>query len=271
MIRREPHEDIESKNEEAEVFSLPELVRIPRGGFLMGTSSEQIQKLLWQEEWAEEWYQRFMFASEQPQHEVQLETYLIGRFPVTNRQYHQFVWDVGYRTPRYWTGFSYAEDYEDHPVVGVSKVDAQAYCRWLAEQTGQPFRLPTEAEWEKASRGVDGRIYPWGGEFNPWRCNTQESGKRSTTPVDFYSPGGDSPFGVSDMAGNVWEWTASRMLPYPYQLQAGSDEVDPGQAYVVRGGAWYYSRALARCTSREGLVASYVSNSLGFRVACSST
>lgn len=248
---------------------LIEMMTVPAGEFLMGTNEAQAYCLLSKEDWAKEWIDRDLFLVEQPQHSVPLPAFAIAVHPVTNLQYRLFVWDTGRKPPRNWVGFDFEPGLEDHPVVGVSWHDAQAYGQWLAEKTHKPYRLPSEAEWEKAARGADGRVYPWGPDFDPWRCNTVESGKRGTTAVRHYSPGGDSPHGLSDMTGNVYEWTSSLLMSYPYQPRDGREAATPPQGgkRVVRGGAWYYSRKLARCASREGLVPSYVSHSVGFRLA----
>ena len=245
----------------------PVMIDIPAGEFLMGTSDENIKLLqLKESDWAYEWSDNELFAAEQPQHLVSLPAYEIAKFPVTNEEYHHFVSDVAYRLPRDWTSFTFRENTENHPVAGVSKVDAEAYIQWLNQKTGMNLRLPTEAEWERAARGTDGRIFPWGNTFDPWRCNTAESVKKGTTPAGFYSPSGDSPSGAVDMVGNVWEWTQSLFLPYPFK-QNGADISKARGRYVVRGGAWYYTRKLARCAAREGIVADYLSSSIGFRLA----
>jgi toxoflavin biosynthesis protein ToxD len=252
--------------------TLPEMITIPAGTVLMGTSDEQLQHMLLREEWAQEWYETDLFQVEQPMHEVTLPAFEIGRFPITNYDYQLFIWDTGIRLPRGWNGFTFNVEVSDHPVVGISKADAEAYCTWLSEKLQQEIRLPNEAEWEKASRGNDVRIYPWGNEFDPWRCNTQESGKRSTTPIGSYSPIGDSPWGVTDMVGNVFEWTSSIFTPYPYSnitaSAAGRDGKGSDKS-IVRGGAWYYSHKLARCAARELVMPTYVSPALGFRLAAS--
>ncbi|MCI0520739.1 MAG: formylglycine-generating enzyme family protein [Chloroflexi bacterium] len=253
----------------------PEMATIPAGGFIMGTSDDQIRSLVIREEdWALEWYEKSLFSTEQPQHDVALPTYELARFPVTNAEYHQFIWETGHRVPRGWIGFHFAESTAEHPVVGVSMKDALAYCQWLNNKftksnggSDRPFRLPSEAEWEKASRGQDDRLYPWGDEFDPWRCNTVESGKRGTTARGEYSPGGDSAWGVIDMAGNVWEWTASLHQPYPYDPGDGREDVNTMGTYVIRGGAWYYSHKLSRCSAREGALPTFLSPALGFRLA----
>lgn len=248
--------------------AVPALILIPAGSFLMGTSDEQIEQLLRHETWAQEWVDQGLFQVEQPQHTVALPAYEIAVHPVTHAEYYRFVFNSGYRAPRGWIGFHYPEERADHPVVGVSKVDALAYCKWLSAATGRNFRLPTEAEWEKAARATDGRIYPWGNSFDPWRCNTVESAKGSTTPVGAYSKGGDSPYAVADMVGNVWEWTSTLLQPYPYQQGDGREAAAANAKCVVRGGAWYYSRRLARCAAREGVLPDYTSPALGFRLAC---
>jgi formylglycine-generating enzyme required for sulfatase activity len=97
-----------------------------------------------------------LFVAEQPQHTIFLQAFEIAKYPVTNADYHRFIWDVGHRLPRDWTGFTYRDDTENHLMVGVSKIDAEAYIEWLNKKTGMKFKLPTEAEWERAARGNDG-------------------------------------------------------------------------------------------------------------------
>lgn len=251
-----------------EIVKPPDMVPIPAGTFIMGTNSAQVRYLLEREEWAEEWYEANMFQVEQPQHRPFLAAFEIGRYPVTNSEYHIFVMETGHRIPRGWLGFHPIEEEAHHPVVGVSMSDVLAYIKWLNSQLeGEPYRLPTEAEWEKAARGSDDRLYPWGMDFDPWRCNTLESARRSTTQVGVFSPSGDSPYGVTDMAGNVWEWTRSLFKPYPYDPNDGRETQDAAGVYVVRGGSWYYTHKLARVNAREGVLATFISPALGFRLA----
>jgi formylglycine-generating enzyme required for sulfatase activity len=246
----------------------PSLLVIPAGNFLMGTSDEDIKLLQIKEsDWAYEWSDNDLFTAEQPQHTVSLPSFEIAQFPVTNAEFYTFIWDKGHRIPRTWPGYTFLEGTDDHPVVGVSKTDVEAYIQWLNEKTGMLYRLPTEAEWEYTARGEDGRIFPWGNTFDPWRCNTAESMKKGTTSVGFYSPGGDSVYGAADMVGNIWEWTQSLFMPYPYRPSTNREEVKPNGRYVVRGGAWYYSRKLARCAVREGVLQDHLSPSIGFRLA----
>lgn len=246
----------------------PELITIPEGDYVIGINDDQVNHLYRTEIWAEEWVEKDLFAIEQPQHTVHLAGFQIGRAPVTNAEYFAFVWATGYRVPKDWVGFRYSEGMDNHPVVGVSRYDALAYCAWLNESLGGQFRLLNEFEWEAAARGGDDRIYPWGDDFDPWRCNTLESGKRGTTAVGEYSPSGDSPFGLVDMAGNVWEWTDSILQPYPYRQGEQTETKGTTARYVIRGGSWYYSRKLARTTTREAAVSTFVSPALGFRVGC---
>lgn len=245
----------------------PEMVTVPEGEFIMGTSDEQIMQMYWKEDWVQEWHEDGNFRIEQPQHYVFLPSYKIGKYPITNAEYYRFVWASNYKLPKGWIGFRFPEGLENHPVVGVSWIDAQAYCTWIGEKTKREFRLPTEAEWERAARGIDGRMYPWGAEFDPWRCNTLESGIQSTSAVDVYVPAGVSQVGCVDMIGNVMEWTSSWLLPYPYDPEPETPTRGENPRYVVRGGAWYYTRKLARCASREGFVKDYTSPAVGFRLA----
>jgi len=144
-------------------------------------------------------------------------------------------------------------------VVNVTWHDAVAYCRWLAEATGKPYRLPSEAECEKGSRGTDGWIFPWGNEWDAKRCNSEEGGPGGTTPVGAY-PGGASPYGLLDMAGNVWEWTLSLWgkdwerpdFEYPYKPEDGREDFEAGNSIlrVLRGGSFLNSVGSVRCARR---------------------
>jgi toxoflavin biosynthesis protein ToxD len=263
----EPLDELEGELPESSPDKSMDMITIPAGDFIMGTSDAQVRRLVLKEDWAKEWSDKFLFKIEQPQHRVPVATFALSMAPVTNLEYHRFVWETGHRTPRYWVSFQFPEGQDDQPVVEVSLEDARTYCAWLSKESRKPYRLPTEAEWEKAARGTDSRIYPWGNDFDPWRCNTLESGKHGATPVGSYTPSGDSPYGVRDMAGNVWEWTSSLELPYPYKADDGREDQSAQGLRVIRGGAWYYSRKLARCAAREGVKSTYVSASVGFRVA----
>ena len=148
--------------------------------------------------------------------------------------------------------------------------DAVAYCDWLAKKTGKNYRLPSEAEWEKAARGTDGRIYPWGDEWDPAKANSAEGGPGTTTAVGAYSPGGDGPCGAADMSGNVWEWTRSEFRPYPYVAEGGREgQGGVSSLRVLRGGAFYDEPRYVRCAVRfrgvPGVRVSYI----GFRVVVS--
>ncbi|MBN1890078.1 MAG: SUMF1/EgtB/PvdO family nonheme iron enzyme [Thermoflexales bacterium] len=172
----------------------PELVLIPAGEFLMGSDPAKDKQA---------------YDDEKPQHKRHLPDYYMAKTPVTNGQYLAFVEKTGQRALGYWKGGKLPKGKENHPVVNVTWHDAVAYCRWLAEVTGKPYGLPSEAEWEKATRGTDGRIYPWGNDWDAKKCNTSEGGKKGTTPVVAY-PGGASPYGCLDMSGNVWEWCRTK-------------------------------------------------------------
>ncbi|MDY6874711.1 MAG: bifunctional serine/threonine-protein kinase/formylglycine-generating enzyme family protein [Chloroflexota bacterium] len=236
----------------------PEMVGIPAGEFLRG-SKERDKKAL---------------ASEKPQRQIYLSDYWIGKHPVTNAQYAVFVEATGRRPPEHWEGSRPPEGKEDHPVVNVSWWDALAYCHWLAEVTGKPYRLPTEAQWEKASRGTDGRTYPWGNRWDDQKCNTKEGNKRGTTPVGTFSPAGDSPYGCTDMAGNVLEWTANWYREdYYAHSSISQDPYGPasGAVKVLRGGSWSSNRMTARCANRYKGNQTATSPEAGFRCALFTT
>jgi formylglycine-generating enzyme required for sulfatase activity len=196
----------------------PETVLVMAGTFLMGSQqNEDIPD------------------HELPQHELYLPDYYISSFLITNENYAVFLNQARYPKPRGWLGKNPPRGKEQHPVVNVSWFDAAEYCRWLSEQTGRPYRLPTEAEWEKAARGEDGRIYPWGNEWADHLCNHNQ--KRTTSFNTF--PEGISPYGCHDMIGNVREWTSTiwgddsqtTSYPYPYRIDDGRE--DQGQSEGV--------------------------------------
>ncbi len=255
-----------------EVFE-PQMVRIPAGEFQMGTSNEEVQWLLENTDWARRWQEEGYFSWEQPQHLVSLSAFEIGRYPVMNSEYRAFVRDTNHRPPSHWEGDTYSEELGDHPVVNVNWHDAVAYCQWLSEKTRKNYRLPTEAEWEKAA-GWDEQVgkrqrYPWGDDFDPKKCNTSEGGPGDTTPVGQYSPDGDSPYGAADMSGNVWEWCSTVYRDYPYQTDDGREVLETEGSRVLRGGSWDYGQYGARCAyrRRNGPVAR--DDNVGFRVAVS--
>ena len=243
---------------------LPEMVHIPAGPFTMG-STEQHVAAIGMGSGLEEW-----FNNELPQHTVNLQAYAIGKYPVTNAEYQAFVRSSGREAPRGWEGEEFPEGKANHPVVLVTWQDAVVYCRWLQQQTGDVYMLPSEAEWEKAARGsADARIYPWGDLFKMHSCNTKEARIGHTVPVGQYSPQGDSPYGCVDMSGNVWEWTRSHLKDYPYSYQDGREDLEAGDdvARVMRGGSFLDLQADARVSFRIRLDPYLRNFDLGFRVA----
>jgi formylglycine-generating enzyme required for sulfatase activity len=148
---------------------------------------------------------------------IYLPEFRMARYPVTNEQYLLFLQaNPQYPAPPDWTARRFPPGRARHPVTRVRHEDALAFCRWAG------CRLPSDEEWEKAARGTDGRIYPWGSTWQSGKfCNTKEAGIGGTTPVDQYSMG-VSPFGVWDMSGNVWEWTEGGNLKGGSWMQAGA-------------------------------------------------
>lgn len=199
--------------------------------------------------------------------EILNKGYSIAKYPLTNAQYAPFVERGGYDQRQWWTDAGWEAkqqglvldymkgegvptdepwtaprfwndsqfDGADYPVVGVTWYEALAYCRWLSSMTGDSISLPTEEQWQYAAQGDDGRLYPWGEAWDCTRCNNSVKPCQSegTTPVRQYEGVGDSPFGVVDMAGNVWEWCLTK-----YEQVDNDIEGDAGR--VVRGGGWFY-------------------------------
>ena len=260
-----------------------ELVYIPAGDFVMGSDPRQSE---------------FVQDEELPEHTLALPEYYLARTPVTNRQYLAFVQACDYHRPEHWPSYGFPEDQADHPVVNVTWYDAMLYCAWLTERANDAackvkvwhtehwetidvdgkawiFQLPSEAEWEKGARGTDGRLYPWGNLWDAKRCNTKESRSPMTTPVNAY-PLGASPYGVLDVAGNVWEWTRTlwgadileTSFTYPYTPADGREDIKAGKGThrVLRGGSFNYGRDAARCASRNRLLPDHSNWYVGFRV-----
>jgi serine/threonine-protein kinase len=265
-----------------------QMVVIPAGPFAMGSSAEDIARGVAEcrkrakpenEPRCEAW-----FRSEGPQHQVFLDAFAIDRYEVTNAQFARFA-ATGYRTTAEADGSGWVrrekggvwawEDVKgatwrtpggpgtsapaDHPVVQVSWHDATAYCAWAGG------RLPTEAEWEKAGRGSDGRRYPWGNEWTPARAKARHAGK-GTVAVGSH-PAGVSPYGVHDMAGNVWEWTADWYAPGYYALspQRGPTGPPTGEQRVLRGGSWINEHFFLVLTHRIEGKPGARANNVGFR------
>ncbi len=268
-LTRSSVEEAPREQERALPFE-PQMVTVPEGAFLMGTPQSEVAEI------AKLGLRREYIEREVPQHEVTLAAYAIGRYPVTNAEFARFIEDGGYNRREFWTKAGWKQKESDgwtqprfwdnekwndpsQPVVGVSWYEAVAYCNWLATRTGKPYRLPTEAEWEKAARGTDGRRYPWGNRWEPQNCNNKGNGPGRTTPVGQY-PEGDSPYGAGDMVGQVWEWCSSKYggmdakpkFGYPYRPDDGREELDGDDTRILRGGSWYsdHPAAVCRCGFR---------------------
>jgi formylglycine-generating enzyme required for sulfatase activity len=233
-------------------------VCIPAGTFLMGSADGD----------------KDASDHEKPQHKVHLEEYWIGKTPVTNAQYSAFLEATGHRVPWDWKNDIPPKAKQDHPVVSISWQEARDFCAWAGDVSGENIRLPSEAEWEKAARGTDGRKYPWGNQDpDVERCNYDEN-IGTTTRVGRYSPQGDSPYGCQDMAGNVMEWTSSLWgqnedepdYKYPYRAGDGREYPESKGKRVVRGGSWYLSEYdLASACRAWHNSPSATSNNIGFR------
>ncbi len=241
---------------------LDSTVLIPAGKFLMGTDLKNAD------------------AASHPQHVVYLKAYRIDKYLVTNAQYARFIAATGHRPPSDWKNGKLQQGVLLYPVTLVNWYDASSYAKWAGK------RLPTEAEWEKAARGTDGRRWPWGNEMDPARLNTYYN-VGSATDVTKYS-NGVSPYGVFDMAGNVDEWVEDDFLPYkgtdaPADVFQGkvarvlnaqdqamklSDMVPVNRQYkVLRGGSWKGDPFSTASYHRDYSWPNYASDFFGFRCA----
>jgi formylglycine-generating enzyme required for sulfatase activity len=247
----------------------PDQLTVPAGDFWMGSTraereyayrlDKEITRLYG-------WYEK------ETRRKAKTSRFCIDRHPVTHEQYEKFVTASGHAAPYIsredyerqgflvhpyekvrellWTSDGPASHRADHPVVLVSQRDAESYCAWRGEKSRRRYRLPTESEWEKAARGTDGRFYPWG---NSWNADALNSGERagSTTPVGRFHAG-ESPYGLYDMAGNVFQWTATRW-----------DE----RSFVLKGCSWDDLPGTCRAAMRHGRPAATRHILIGFRCA----
>jgi len=244
----------------------PRMIAIAGGEVSIGLDPEQIDPVVRRlahlgivESW---------IAKEVPRHMVSLRPYAMARFPVTNAEYRAFLVATGYgELPSSWTYRRYPAERANHPVYTVSAAAADAYATWLAKCTGRAFRLPTEAEWEHAAAGPQALEYPWGDSFDPALCNTAECGLLDTSPVGAFV-GGESPFGLSDMGGNVEEYVANDYAPWPGGVAVADHLVQiHGRYRVARGGGFSRFGDLARTRRRHGHNPRSVTYAMGFRLA----
>jgi formylglycine-generating enzyme required for sulfatase activity len=276
---REPHTEFEVRYAAGTLLGLlgdprlrpddPEMVDIPEAEVLVGTPVTEVGKVA--SAWSDVGVREEWIAKEVPQHRRRVEAFRIGVYLVTNLEYERFVRNVGNEhAPSSWRFGIYPHHLSNHPVWTVSPEDADAYAAWLSLRTGRHFRLPSEAEWEYAASGGDGRQFPWGEHFLGDHANTVESGPLVTTPVGTY-PAGRSPFGLEDVAGNVEEYTSDDYQPYPGGEHMLDDLARRNGSYrVTRGGSFTRYGDLARCARRHGWYPRDL-YAVGFRLAESVT
>ncbi|GLV59789.1 hypothetical protein KDH_66130 [Dictyobacter sp. S3.2.2.5] len=248
------------------------LVLIPGGSFLLGSNPATDLESL---------------SDERPQHQIMVQEFFLAKYPVTVAEYQCAV-DAGAVSVPEPQVFAYApgetgpgfhqptiltwEEQQAHPDFPVRAlknwVEAYRYTQWLAALTGQSWRLPTEAEWERAAKGTDTRRYPWGNAWDPERVQSRwgQRGIWGGGPIGTH-PGGASPYGIEDLAGNVSEWTSSLYRAYPYDPWDGREDPHMPEEYVVsRGGSWLSGPSEMRTTARDD-EGNWVNG--GFRLACS--
>jgi len=244
------------------------MVYVPEGRFLMGSTLSDIEALIRTHGLLPPGSTQqdillhaevYGLLNETPQSVASTGAFYIDKTEVTNEQYQKFVDETGRDAPSHWVGGAYPDGQGGLPVANVSFADAEAYAKWAGK------RLPTEAEWEKACRGVDARTFPWGGAFNERNCRHMLPAAAGPVAVGSYPTYG-SPYGCLDMIGNVQEWTASWLAPYADTLMSAAPPLN--SLKVVRGGAWYQQEIVpipTRCSSRYGVDPGVADMATGFR------
>ena len=225
---------------------IPSLITIPEGDFLMGSEDGM--------------------DNEKPAHRVWVDGFLLGEFPVTNGEYRIFVDETAAQEPPFWPETTFS--HPDKPVVGVSWNAAVSYCEWLSEQSGKYFRLPTEAEWERAARGgKEGEKYPWGDELlseTIYPGYDLETGGPERVGLH-----GHNGFGLYDIGASVHEWCSDFYDPNYYRISPKRNPQGPssGLRKVSRGGSWCHHVKFSRCAARSSLAPAFEYADYGFRVA----
>ena len=231
------------------------MLLVPSGSFTMGSDSPEAA------------------PNEKPLTKTNISAFYFARWQVTNSQYEAF--DPSHRSKR----APWADD--NHPVVYVSALDAGRFCEWLSNREKRRYRLPTEAEWEYAARGSDNRIFPWGDQHGqpnlanladvnknlPWADRTIDSGFAATSPTGSF-PHGASPFGMEDMAGNVWEWCLDCLNNYPGKERTNPRSTSDSPKRIYRGGSWKSRLSSLRVSARSFNAPAFSANDVGFRVLC---
>jgi serine/threonine-protein kinase len=267
------------------------MIYVPSGEFVMGTKGDRTDRKGWS----------WNFKNETPKHKVYLDGYWIDQTEVSVGMFHKFIKETGYKTTseREGWGLPYkkgpqnkewphvegadwqhplgpgSKAFDEHPVAQVSWEDALAYCKWVGAE------LPTEAQWEKAARGTDERLYPWGNDFDGnllnycdancpverWKDNDFNDGYVYTSPIGNY-PNGSSPYGALDMVGNLWEWVSDWYDEYYYAKSPYKNPTGPksGKLRAMRGGSWY-DVTWVWCTVRHQNPSTYRCLDVGFRCA----
>lgn len=233
---------------EAEFFNNSIMIYIPEGDFLMGTDSED------------------SFPKERPNHMVNIFQYWISKFETSFNQYLVFCEDTGTKIPydENWGG-------DNRPVINISWFDANSYCEWVSIKTGLVFRLPTEAEWEKASKGTENRLFPWGDNKPTIVHANYNYNIGKTSEIGSY-PSGISPYGLLDMSGNLREWCLDWYDEHYYKESPTFNPKGPleGDLKVIRGGGWGYDESFLRATDRNRWIPDDSSNEIGFRIVLES-
>jgi formylglycine-generating enzyme required for sulfatase activity len=224
----------------------PKMILVPEGFFLMGSEDG--------------------LDNEQPVHRVWVDAFRIGKFPVINAEYRMFVEEAGVLEPPFWREEPFADP--DKPVVGINWHEAILYCGWLSKRTGENFRLPTEAEWERAARGgIDGKQYPWGDE-PPWERPYPGYDLKTGGPERVGS-GEPNGFGLYDMSEGVHEWCSDYYDASYYQHSPERNPQGPpsGKRRASRGGSWRHRIRFSRCAARSSLPPTFGYADYGFRLA----
>jgi len=241
-------------------MSQDDMILIPAGEFLMGSTDQEITDA-WRQNDGD--WEREDYVSSYPQRKIVLPDFYIDKKEVSNGDYKMFIEATGHEAPLLWDDQTL--NIPNQPVVGVDWNDADGYCRWLGK------RLPTEAEWEKAARGTDGRAWPWGNTWDPQKVNhgngigygyDESDGWRYTAPVG--TELGVSPYGVLNMAGNVYEWTADDFNSYPENDKYNQEDFEKSFK-TLRGGAYDDGISEQRAATRCGFRKDYKDVDVGFR------